>query len=42
MDVGLSLLSCLTSPRRLSRVLDPQHKQLVAKSDRAFSLSLTY
>lgn len=33
MDVGLSLLPCLTSPPRGSCVLDPQHKQPAAKSN---------
>lgn len=41
MDVGLSLLPCLTSPLRISRVLDPQ--QLPSKSHQTSpSLPLTF
>lgn len=36
MDVGLSLLPCLTSPLRVSCVLVPRHEQLAAKSNQAF------
>lgn len=37
MDVGLSLLPCLTSPLRVGRVLDPQQNQLPTKLARRWS-----
>lgn len=36
MNVGLSLLPCLTSPLRVTHVLDPQHIQLAANSQNSF------